>query len=118
MNVRKVRHRLFHRRNQVSADREQARGTLTASSLPQAALLMASNSTLLGCSYTGAPSFNLFGAFFPAWMLCALIAIVAALTARVVLSTPRFADTLPLPLAVCTAVGVIVGLFTWIVLFR
>lgn len=91
---------------------------MTVPSRLQVTLLMALPSTLVGCSYVGAPSYTLFGAFFPAWMLCALIAIVAALSARVVLSTPRFADALPLPLAVCTAVGVLVGLFTWIILFR
>ncbi len=28
------------------------------------------------------PSLNLFGTFFPAWMLCALVGIVAAVAAR------------------------------------
>jgi YtcA family len=66
----------------------------------------------------GAPSFELFGAFFPAWMLCALIGIVAASAARLVLTTPTFNGTLPLQFAVCTASGVIVGLFVWTILFR
>jgi hypothetical protein len=60
----------------------------------------------------------LFGAFFPAWMLCALIGIVGALGARVVLTTPRFNGAIPLQLAVCTSVGVIVALLAWMVLFR
>ena len=77
---------------------------------------MASSSTLVGCSYLGAPSFNLFGAFFPAWMLCALIGIVAAVCAQGVLATAWFNAVVPLRLAVCTAVGVIVGSLTWIIL--
>jgi YtcA family len=72
----------------------------------------------MGCSSVGAPSFDLFGAFFPAWMLCALIGIVGAAGARAVLTTPRLNDTIPLQLAVCTSVGVIVALLTWMVLFR
>jgi YtcA family len=66
----------------------------------------------------GAPSFELFGAFFPAWMLCALIGIVAAAITRLVLTTPTFNGTLPFQLAVCTASGVIAGLFVWTILFR
>jgi hypothetical protein len=91
---------------------------MTAPSLPSAVLLAVSSSTLIGCSFVGAPSLTLFGAFFPAWMLCALIGIVAAAGARVVLATPRLNEAIPLQLAVCTAVGVIVALLTWMVLFR
>jgi hypothetical protein len=91
---------------------------MTAPSLPTAVLLVVSSSTLLGCSFVGAPSFDFFGAFFPAWMLCALVGIVGAAAARVVLTTPRPNDAIPLQLAVCTAAGVIVALLTWMVLFR
>jgi len=37
-----------------------------------------------GCSAAGAPSFDLFGAFFPAWLLCGIIGIAGAAVARVV----------------------------------
>jgi hypothetical protein len=66
----------------------------------------------------GAPSFELFGAFFPAWMLCALIGIIGAATTRLVLTSPVFSEALPFQLAVCTASGVIVSLLVWMVLFR
>jgi YtcA family len=78
---------------------------------------MAVSCTLTGCSLAGAPAFALFGAFFPAWMLCALIGIIGAASTRVVLTTPAFSDVVPFQLAVCTAVGVIVGLLAWMVLF-
>lgn len=65
-----------------------------------------------------APSFELFGAFFPAWMLCALIGIIGAAGTRVVLTTPFFNHVLPFQLAVCTAAGVIVALLAWMALFR
>jgi hypothetical protein len=66
----------------------------------------------------GAPSFELFGAYFPAWMLCALIGIVGAASTRVVLTTPALNDIIPFQFAVCAAAGVIVALLTWMVLFR
>jgi YtcA family len=91
---------------------------MTAPSLPKAVLPVISSSTLTGCSLAGAPSFDLFGAFFPAWMFCALIGIVAAASARVVLTSPRLNDAIPWQLAVCTAVGVIVALLAWMLLFR
>ena len=58
----------------------------------------------------GAPSFELFGAFFPAWMLCALFGVVGAATTRLVLAA------LPFQLAVCTAIGVTVGVLLWTIL--
>jgi uncharacterized membrane protein YeaQ/YmgE (transglycosylase-associated protein family) len=73
---------------------------------------------LAGCSSAGAPSFELFGAFFPAWMLSALIGIIGAASTRAVLTTPTFYDSIPFQLAVCTAVGVIVALVVWMALFR
>ena len=69
---------------------------------------------LCGCSGLGAPSFEFAGAFFPTWMLGALAGIVGATVARAVLVTPRLVDTVPYRLAACTAVGVIVGVSTWL----
>jgi hypothetical protein len=80
-------------------------------------LALTSSMLLTGCSFGGAPSFELFGAFFPAWMLCGLIGIVGAAGTRVVLTTPTLSDVIPFQLAVCTAAGVIVGLLAWMVLF-
>ena len=86
--------------------------------LPKAALLLVTSCMLTGCSLAAAPSFELFGAYFPAWMLCALIGIVGAASTRVVFTTPAFNGMVPFQFAVCTAVGVIVALLSWIVLFR
>jgi len=73
---------------------------------------------LSGCSLAAAPSFELFGAYFPAWMVCALIGIVGAASTRVVLTTPALNGVVPFQFAVCTAVGIIVALLGWTVLFR
>jgi hypothetical protein len=70
-----------------------------------------------GCSAAGAPSFDLFGAFFPAWLLCGIIGIAGAAVARVVFVSTGLANTLPYQLAVCTAIGVITALLFWLVGF-
>jgi hypothetical protein len=82
------------------------------------ALLGITGGVLSGCAAGGAPSFELFGAFFPAWMLCAGVGIVGALTARVILSHPGLATVVPYQLPVCTALGLIVALIFWLLVFR
>jgi hypothetical protein len=65
----------------------------------------------------GAPSFDLFGAFFPAWLLCGIVGIAGAVAARVAFVGSGVANTLPYQLAVCTAIGVITALLFWLVGF-
>jgi hypothetical protein len=72
---------------------------------------------LSGCSASGAPSFDLFGAFFPAWLLCGVIGIAGAVVARVVFVSKGLANTLPYQLAVCAAIGVITALLVWLICF-
>ena len=91
---------------------------MTPRTVGRVALLALPSCMLMGCSLAGAPSFELLGAFFPAWMLCALIGIVGAAGLGVVLRSETFNDAIPWPLAVCAAAGVIVGLLVWSVLFR
>lgn len=84
--------------------------------LPAAVLLPALLS-LGGCGAAGAPSYDLFGAFFPAWLLCGTVGIAGAVAARVAFVSTGLANTLPYQLAVCTAVGVITALVVWLVGF-
>jgi len=67
----------------------------------------------LGCGCAGAPSITVAGAYFPAWLACALIGIAAALAARVVLSVSGLVSVLPLPLLVCSAVGAACATLAW-----
>ncbi|MCP5433814.1 MAG: hypothetical protein H6923_11150 [Alphaproteobacteria bacterium] len=67
-----------------------------------------------GC---GAPSFDFFGAYFPAWMLCALAGIASALVARAAFVATGAAKRLPFQLFLCTAIGVIVAIVVWLLLF-
>jgi YtcA family len=73
-------------------------------------------SILGGCSTSGAPSFDLFGAFFPAWLLCGVIGIAGAVLAWVFVGS-GLANVLPYQLAVCTAIGVITAVMVWFVWF-
>jgi hypothetical protein len=70
-----------------------------------------------GSLVRGAPSFSLFGAFFPAWMFCALIGIIGAVAARAAMVSSGLARVLPFQLFVCASIGLIVGLLVWLVWF-
>jgi YtcA-like protein len=80
------------------------------------ALLLAS-SLLSGCSTAGAPSFPLFGAFFPAWLLCGIVGVIGAGAARVVFVATGLSDLLPYQLFVCTAIGVLIACLAWLLGF-
>lgn len=64
-----------------------------------------------GCS--GAPSITIAGAYFPAWLLCAVIAVVAAAFIRVLMVATGLSNFIPYQLAVCCSAGAIVALILW-----
>ena len=70
-----------------------------------------------GFSVSGAPSFTLFGAFFPGWMFCALIGIIGAVVARAIMISSGLAKILPFQLFVCASIGLIFGLLVWLMWF-
>ena len=80
-------------------------------------LLCLASVCLGGCSASGAPSFDLFGAFFPAWLLCGVIGIAGAGIARVAFVGTGLSNAVPYQLAVCTAIGVITAVLIWLVAF-
>jgi hypothetical protein len=73
--------------------------------------------SLCGCSEASAPSFDIFGAFFPAWLLCAVLGIFVAFGARVLFVARNLTDVLPFQLSVCTSLGAIVALLVWLICF-
>ena len=75
------------------------------------ALMLLAVPGLYGCA--GAPSIPLAGAYFPAWLLCALIGVLGAAVARAVFVMSGLAQLLPLQLFVCTAIGVAVAALLW-----
>ena len=84
-----------------------------------ARVLLASTMALIlgGCSQGGAPSLVLFGAFFPDWMLCAVLGIVVAIVARIAFGATGLAAVLPYQLLVCISIGLIFALLAWLIWF-
>jgi hypothetical protein len=71
---------------------------------------------LVGCG--GAPSVTIAGAYFPAWLLCALIAVLVAVIVRGLMVATGLSNHIPYQLAVCSSIGVIVALVVgqlWVV---
>ena len=64
-----------------------------------------------GCG--GAPSVTIAGAYFPAWLLCAVMAVLVAVFIRALMVATRLANYIPYQLAVCCSVGTIVALIMW-----
>jgi hypothetical protein len=100
----------------ISPDAVQVPTRLADRGILPAAILLPALS-LSGCGAAGAPSYDLFGAFFPAWMFCAVIGIVGAALARVVFVGTGLAAILPYQLLVCTAVGTIMAIAAWYLAF-
>jgi hypothetical protein len=72
---------------------------------------------LSGCELRGAPAFVLFGAYFPAWLFCAVLGVAAAIAARAAFVALSLAQVVPFQLLVCSAIGLIAALLAWLVAF-
>jgi YtcA family len=70
-----------------------------------------------GWAVQGAPSFPLFGAYFPSWMFCGAIGLVAAIVARAFFEASGLAYVLPFQLFVCASIGVCAALVAVLVWF-
>ncbi|MBC3861530.1 hypothetical protein H8K32_05400 [Undibacterium jejuense] len=73
--------------------------------------------SLSACAHPASPSFTLFGTFFPAWLVCAIIGIVIAIVARIAMIALKLSTILPFQLFVCSAIGLIGALLIWITWF-
>ena len=63
----------------------------------------------------GSPSRNILGSYFPSWMVCALVGIVAAAVGRAILKATGLLGELPAPLAVMLAIACAVTFGLWLV---
>jgi hypothetical protein len=66
-----------------------------------------------GCGVTGAPWFSVFGAYFPAWMVCALIGIASAVLVRAIFVAVGIDALMALRLLTYAAIGVLFGVGSW-----
>lgn len=67
---------------------------------------------LTGCE--GSPALPIAGAFFPAWLACAVVGVAAAIAARIVFVATGLSTVLPYQLAVCLSIGLIIALLVWL----
>jgi hypothetical protein len=68
-----------------------------------------------GCS--SAPSQDVLGSFFPAWMLCAILGVTAAVVCRIIFGAIRIDKQILAPPVGYLAVATAVTLFTWLYWF-
>jgi hypothetical protein len=61
-----------------------------------------------------APSIEIAGAYFPAWLSLGLIAVACAIVARVAMMASGLNEELPLQLFVCLSIGLFVAALVWV----
>ena len=71
--------------------------------------------TVGGCS--AAPSQNILGSFFPAWVLCGAIGVATAVACRIVLAALKLDQYIVLPALTYLGVAVAVASLVWLVRF-
>ena len=64
------------------------------------------------------PTINIIGSFFPSWMLCAAIGIVAAWLGRRLFIRAGLDPYVGPPVLVYSSLGVLVTLVLWVAFFR
>ena len=68
---------------------------------------------ITGCER--APSFNIVGSYFPAWLLCLVVAVLLTVVSRALLN--RYVEIV-WPVLVYPSLTAIFALASWLVLFR
>jgi YtcA family len=76
-------------------------------------VLVPALSVLTGCGR--APAFDILGSFFPAWLICFVVAILLAVVTRALLS--RYVE-LPWPVLVYPSLTALFTFGLWFALFR
>ena len=68
-----------------------------------------------GCNY--APTMDLLGSYFPAWMLCAALGIIAAIVIRQILAVAGISEYVVAPLLTYAGLAVSATLLAWLLWF-
>jgi hypothetical protein len=63
------------------------------------------------------PSLNIFGTFFPSWMLCTLLGIIAAIIAYVILSRTRLGGEIRPALLAYPSLALSVTFILWLTFY-
>ena len=72
---------------------------------------------LLNAGCSRAPSFNILGSFFPAWLLCGVIGIVLAVITRVIFVHTNFEKELAPLILVYPCLALFYTFTTWLLFF-
>lgn len=72
---------------------------------------------LAACGGPASPSVPLFGAYFPAWLVCAAIGVAGAVIGRVLFIRLGVDDGLPLRLLVYVCLGLLVALAAAVLIY-
>jgi YtcA family len=70
---------------------------------------------MTGCSR--APSFNILGSFFPAWLLCGVLGVALAVVARVVFARTGFEKELSPLIVVYPCLAAFFTFSIWLIFF-
>jgi len=70
--------------------------------------------SLQGCTLRGAPSYEIFGAYFPLWLLAGVLGLIGALIAHRIFVSTGWAQVVPFQLSVCVAIGLTVAVLVWL----
>ncbi|MFL9866498.1 hypothetical protein PQR67_20180 [Paraburkholderia fungorum] len=70
--------------------------------------------SLQGCALRGAPSYEIFGAYFPLWLLSAVVGFVGAVIAHRIFVSTGWVRIVPYQLSVCMAIGLTVAVLFWL----
>ena len=74
--------------------------------------------TLAACSSgPSAPSIAIFGSFFPAWIICAVLGVIVAVLVRQLLIIIDLDGYLPVPLLVYLSMAIASGIGLWFLWF-
>jgi len=77
------------------------------------ALLLAASISVAGCARS--PDLNVFGSYFPSWMVCALAGLVFAAVMHRVFAAVGIDKALPAPLLVYLSLAVAFTFATWLI---
>ena len=73
---------------------------------------------LQGGPFALAPAFNVFGSYFPAWMLCILVAILLAVLVRFLVKRLGFEEQLEPGMVTYPSLAAFFSFTLWLVFFK
>jgi len=73
---------------------------------------------LLAAGCQRAPSVDILGSFFPVWIFCALIGVIAAAVAREAFIRTKYDTVIGPPVLVYPCIAALVAFVAWFIFFR